>query len=229
MALALSKLEIDISRPEQLPDAFELARKHHCQALVLTPDLVASANVMRSMKSGKFKIYTIIDHPKGDQLGRDKFRGLPTEAMAADGFEILLTARPSVGEMTNEIKYLSKFVRDYFGGAIDLRFVLNLDTPPRTRTQVEAMLHACRHIPMPSIIRTTHLTKVPPAQATANHFADQLKFINEHFACKVKVSGNITLDLYKTVQAERFGVTLQQAQNISRESSIKVETATQGA
>lgn len=222
MALSLSNVEIDVTKQDQLQDACLLAVKHHVQAIVVTPDLVPASIIMRGIKAGKFSIIALIDCPKGEQYSRDKFRGIPAEALNADGYEILLTARPTQSEIISEVKYLSDFCRTYLSTP-EIRFILNLDNPPRSRDTIKHMLLACRQIPMPSMIRNTCLTKVPPGNASKDAFDNQYKFINEHFRCKIKMSGNITPEIYKTIKSDKFTVTLQQAQNIIKESNIKKE------
>lgn len=213
MFTPLSKLEIDVNKNEQLDEAAELAKRCYCPALVVSPDLVATATLVRGIRQGRFKVITAIDWPKGEQYCREKFRGIPIESLQSDGFEIILTPRDNLSQIATEIKYISGFVREQFNQLFELRFVLDIDQSNRTDSIISHMLETCKQIPLPFLIRTTHNTKISPQVKIASH----LETIKNTLAVQVKVSGNVDFNIYTNVKAERFAATLQQAQSIVKE------------
>lgn len=215
--MPLLKLEIDVPQSDQLAEAANLAKKHSCPALIVAPDLVLTAGITRSVKLAKFNILTIVDHPRGELFNKEKFRGFPTEAINAQGFEILLTAKQTHYEVAAEIKYLSEFCRNYFGVTTEIRFVLDLNQPNRNLQFATNALLACKTIPMPSLIRLTHHTKVTPAQSNIESTIKLIEELRKVCAVPIKVSGNVDYKIYKQVPADKFGVSLLQAQAISEE------------
>lgn len=218
---ALPKLEIDVCRPDQIREAADIAKRHSCPALVVSPDLVVVTGLTRSVKQAKFKVITTIDLPRGELYGKEKFHGLPGEAMGADGFEILLTPRNNASEILAEIKYLHNFIRQYFGPIVEIRFILGIGQSPRTEQHFKNMLLACRSIPMPTLVRTTVSTKLSPTQAGVEVFNKQIAMMKESCAVPIKISGNVDYNIYNNVHAERFAVSIQQAQLIAKEATGK--------
>lgn len=215
--MALSKLEIDVPRIEHLKEAADLAKKHSCYALIVAPDLVTAANMTRAVKQAKFKILTTVDQPRGDLYGKEKFRGLPTEAMNAEGYEILLTPKQTAHEVLAEVRYLSEFCQQYFGIVSEIRFVLDVNQPGRGPEFVANVLNACKLIPLPALIRTTHHTKIAPGQSSIESLTKLLATCRGIRPVTMKISGNIDYNIYSKVPADRFGVSLIQAQAISKE------------
>ncbi len=219
---ALPKLEIDVTRIEQLADAADIAKRHSCAALIVAADLVTTASMTRSAKQAKFKIITTVDLPRGELYGKEKFRGLPAEAMGVEGFEILLTARQNAHEVLQEVKYLSEFCRNYFGMIPEIRFVLDINQVGRNPIFVQNVLAACKTIPMPAVVRTTHLTKITPTQSSIENSTKIIAEMKSICNVPVKISGNVDFTIYERVPADRFGVSVAQAQAISKEVAGKL-------
>jgi hypothetical protein len=193
---------------------------HSMAAIVVTPDLVTQANVQRSIRQGKFKIYVSVDLPRGELYNHEKFRGVPTEALQADGYEILLTPRQSEHEVFTEARYLTDFIRNYVTGA-ETRFIMDAGQSGRGGQYVTNVLTACKKIPMPALVRTTHLTRIPPSTSTIEVFTKHLAEYRSICAVPIKISGNIDRSIYEKVNAHRFGVSLQQAQLLIKEEAPK--------
>lgn len=208
-------LEIDVAKNEQLQEAIDLTIRHIMPAIVVAPDLVPLATIMRGVRRGNFKIISMIDWPKGDQYGKDKFRGVPIEALNSDGFEIIISPRDPMS-IVSEIKYLTTFLREQFHPLFEIRYVLEMQQG-RSEEQISAMLGAFKQIPMPAMARTTHLNKI----AAQISLEGQIIEIRKSCAVPVKLSGNIDFKVYKDLEKlkpERFGVSLQQAQAIIKDA-----------
>jgi len=86
------RVELDVLKRPDLDQATRFAIKHKCPAMVVAPELARATTINRALGRGTFKIFTAVDWPKGNQHLSDKFRGMPSESVDVDGFEILLTA-----------------------------------------------------------------------------------------------------------------------------------------
>jgi len=208
------KVEIDVMKQVQLRKVTEFVQRHKCPALIVAPDLVTSASVARTLVRGSHKIIAAVDWPKGAQFMSDKFRGMPTEAVGADGFEILLTPGRKV-EIVKEIKFLVAFFRDHFPPAVELRFVLGWFAPDRNEEMFEHMLEAFKQVPTPTLVRTTHLTKLTSADGSVDSQKGIMDKILNIKRVPIKLSGNIGLQVRLACRmAHRFACTIDQAKEL---------------
>lgn len=215
----LAKLEIDITKADQIQPAMELAVKHYIQGITVPPEMVPLAIVARTVKQSNLKIITTVDSGRGLQYGQEKFRGMPVEAMAANAYEVLLT--PGTQSQTiAEVKYLSEFFKSYFGQLIEMRFAIGMGMDGRTDEQMKYMLQACNKISPPSLIRTCFNAKIAPNKIKET-YEQQVSFINSaNNVLKIKVCGDVTPEIYKTLKVEKFAVTLAQLQNIIKQETL---------
>lgn len=214
----MHKIEIDVTKPAQLRAATDFAVKHKCPALVVNPDLVTAALIGRGMTRGRYKVITGVDWPKGLQYHSDKFRGFPSESLKCDGFEILLTPRDKLG-IQHEVRYLSKFFRDYVPPTAELRFVLGIHNPGRTMDHMIDMIHALAVIPNFAVLRTTHLTKIVSARSTIDAHNAILSEIKAVKPFPIKISGNINMKIRIGCDAHRYACSVEQAQALFSELS----------
>ena len=217
--IMMNKIEIDATKENQVLQGTEFARRHKCPALVVPPDLVRPATVARAMARGSHKIICTVDWPKGTQYMSDKFRGMASEAVHADGFEVLLTPGGKLN-IQKEVKFLDGFFRDHFDPTIEFRLVLGWYAQNRDADQIKHMVEAVRQIPTPMLIRTTHLTKIPAAKASIEA---QQKIVDELVGIRrvpVKLSGNINSQIRHGISGVfRFGCTIQQASDLHKDLS----------
>lgn len=212
----LSKLEIDIAKPDQITPAIDIATKNLIQAIVVPPEMVALGIMTRTIRQSNIKIITTVDSLKGIQYGKEKFRGMPVEAMSSNGFEILLTAG-SQNQILDEMKYLTEFCKSYFGPLIETRFVLGFGMDNRTDVQFTNMINSCSKIILPTLVRTCFSSKIAPNKVF-DTYNDQLKMIKAiNNAIKIKVCGDVTPHIYREVRADKFAVTLAQVENLLRQ------------
>ena len=215
----LTKLEIDITKADQIQPAMELAIKHHILGMTVPPEMVPLAIMARTVKQSNLKIITTVDAGRGLQYGQEKFRGMPVEAMSANAYEVLLTPGTQ-SQIIQEVKYLSDFFRSYFGQLIEMRFAIGMGLDGRTEEQMKHMLQACTKIAPPSLVRTCFNAKIAPNKIKET-YEQQINFINSiNDVLKVKVCGDVTPEIYRTVKAEKFAVTLAQLQNIVKQENL---------
>ena len=142
--------------------------------------------------------------------------GMPREALEADGFEILLSAK-NQNETLKEIKYLSKFARQYLNPMFEMRAVLGCYSTGRTEESLVNMCKALVQVPNITTIRTTHLTKINAAHGNTEAQNDLIAKIKEICNRKVKTSGNITFKNRMGIKADRFACTPDQAKALQKE------------
>jgi len=187
--------------------------------MVVAPDLVRATTVNRALGRGSFKIFTAVDWPKGNQHLSDKFRGMPSEAINVDGFEILLTTNGKAA-VSKEVKFLSTFFRDHLPPTTELRFVLGWFAPGRKPEHFEYMLEACKQIAAPALIRTTHLTKLTSVDGSTDSHKSVIEAISGIKRIPIKISGNINMQTRLGCKdAIRYACTLRQAIDLDKELS----------
>lgn len=213
--MTLTKIELDIYKHNEIKEACEFAFKYRCPVIVVPPELVSQARLHRGVAQGKFKIVSSIDAPKGINYAHNKLRGVPVEAMSADGFEIMLTGGDKKA-IVNEIKFLSTLSRDYFPPGTEVRFTLGVDK--RDSEQVKNMLEAFKAVPQPALLRTTPLTSVKVASGTHEYHNNIKKLISDIYRCKIKISGNINRNVIVNCDAHRYAMNIEQARSIIREA-----------
>lgn len=211
------KLEIDVMQVNELHEAAEVAYKYNLPALVVHHGLSSEAIIAKNRVGAKFKIITPIDWPKGETFGTTKMRGLTTDALEADGFEILLTPNKSVNETKNEATAITEFIRRHIGPQVEIRFVLGCQTKSE-----EEILNICQGlvgIRTPTLLRTDTQIKVQVSKANVNEHNRHISTIQSIIKAPVKVSGNINNLKCATEcdSASRFAVNLVQAKTIIKE------------
>lgn len=218
-----TKLELDVMQANELDQAVTLASQHKLPALVVHPQLATQAIVLRGKRGAKFKIITTIDWPKGEIFGMTKMRGVTSDMLNADGFEIMLTSGKNEAEIRNEAKMLSAFLRDHVSKFVEVRFVLG--SLMRPQDEVIKMCSIMKEIPAPALIRTDHHTKAQATKASVKTHLALLAAIRAVSAHPIKLSGNIDsadivtacLEPESFVGAAKLAVSLTQLQNIIRD------------
>lgn len=210
----LNKLEIDVMQVNELGDASALAVKYNIPALVVHPAIAGEAHIARGRMQGRYDILTPIDWPKGESFGMSKLRGLSTDALEADGFEILLTPNKTEIETRNEIQALTKFIRNHLSEHVEIRYVLGTQS-----RDIEPLCRGILHTPTPDMIRNDIYLKTQVTKANAEVHNDTVEKIRSVIKAPIKICGNITN--IKTLAAcnnvDRFAVSLLQAKDIVKE------------
>ena len=184
-----TKLEIDIMQISELDKATQLAAIHKLPAVVVHPQLVVQALLCRAKRNGQFKIITTIDWPKGDTYGMNKLRGLTREMMEIDGYEIMTTPDKSEIENRNEVKVITKFIKDNVDQRLETRFVLG--TLLRPEDEVAQIARAMNDIQAPAFLRTDIHVRAQMTKANIKAHTNVVETIRTATALPLKLSGNI--------------------------------------
>jgi len=213
----LNRLEIDVMQANELVEASELASKYKMPALIVHPDLASEAQIYRGRTRGRYALITPIDWPKGETFGQNKLRGLSTDALDADGFEILLTGGKSVTDTRNEAKYLTEFLKQHLSETIEVRFVLGSNM--RDHQNVLQMCEALRGVRTPAYVRNDTQLKLQVSKANPDTHNALMEEIRKIIKVPIKLSGNITgvRAITSCNDASRFAVNLLQAKNVVKE------------
>jgi deoxyribose-phosphate aldolase len=217
MSGIFNRLELDVMQASELIESVELAIKYHFPAIVVHPGLASDALRTRGRAGGRFKIITPVDWPKGDNFGTLKFRGLSTDAIDTDGFEMFLTGGQNDNNTKNEAKALTEFIKRHLSELTEVRFVLG--TFMRSEENLQALCRGFIGIRTPTLIRTDTQLKLQVSKANVDVHNAQLKLIRSIVRAPIKISGNISSIRAVTgcPDASRFAVSLLQARSIIKE------------
>jgi hypothetical protein len=213
----LNRLEIDVMQANELIEATRVTVKHKLPAMVVHPDLSSEAYIARGQAGGKFKLITPVDWPKGLTFGMNKMRGLSTDSLEVEGFEILLTGGKNLIETRNEAKLLTEFIKNHLSETHEVRFVLG--TQSRSEENIKIMCEALRDVRKPTYIRNDTQLKLQVSKANPDAHNDTMDMISGIVRAPLKIAGNITgfRTLTSCQGASRFGVSLLQAKAIIKE------------
>ncbi len=213
----LNTLEIDVMQANELIEASQITAKYRLPAIIVHQDLSSEAYILRAQLQSKYKIITPIDWPKGNNFGILKLRGLSTDALEVEGFEILLTGDKSLNETKNEAKLITDFIRNHLTELHEIRFVLG--TTIRNEDNVKVICEALKSVRSPSFIRNDTQLKTQVNKANPDIHNSTIKLISSIIKTPLKISGNITnfRTLTQCRSAKRFGVNLSQAKTIIKE------------
>lgn len=214
-----TKLEIDVMSANELQTSVDLACKHHMPSLVVHPQLVSEAVLMRIKRKGRFKIIVPVDWPKGDNFSMLKMRGMTKQNLAADGFEILLTGGKTEAESHNEAAALTDFISKNLTDQSEVRFVLGAQMRPEEET-----IRMCRGligIRPPTYVRIDHHLKVQVTKGSAEAQNALASRIKETIGFPLKACGNYATakSVASCTWAPRIAVGLTQAQQIIKDLS----------
>jgi deoxyribose-phosphate aldolase len=213
----LNRLEIDVMQANELAEASELAAKHKIPALVVHPDLASEAQIYRGRAGGRYFLITPIDWPKGEIFGQNKLRGLSTDALDADGFEILLTGGKNKIDSRNEAKALTEFIKTHLAESLEVRFVLGVNG--RDDDNIKALCEALLDVRTPAYVRTDIQLKLQVSKANPDIHNKIMETIRSIVKVPIKLSGNINnvRTITSCNDAARFAVNLLQAKNVVKE------------
>jgi len=213
----LNRLEIDVMQANELVEASQLIVKHKLPAMVVHPDLSSEAFIHRGRLGGRYKLITPVDWPKGATFGMNKMRGLSTDALEVDGFEILLTGGMNLIETRNEAKLLTKFIKQHIDEQVEVRLVLG--TQLRDEDNIKAICEALLDVRMPACVRNDTQLKLQVSKANPDAHNNMMKLIASKIRVPMKIAGNINgfRVLTSCQNAAKFGVSLLQAKIIIKE------------
>lgn len=216
MSGIFNRLELDVMQANELKESVELAHKHNFPAIVVHPGLAGDAIGGRGRVRGRFKIITPVDWSKGDAFGLNKFRGLDTDALDADGFEIMLSGGKTEIETKHEAIQLSDFIRKHLGEQIEVRFVLGAFI--RDDANLISMCKGLLGVRTPAFVRTDTQLKLQVSKANTEEHNRIRTIISDIVKVPIKLSGNITgVRCVTGCDVQRYAVNLLQAKAIIKE------------
>jgi len=213
----LNRLEIDVMQANELLEASRLTVKHHLPALIVHQDLSSEAFIIRGQLGGGYKLITPVDWSKGNTYGMPKMRGLSTDALEVEGFEILLTGNKNLVETRNEAKVLTEFIKEFLSDLHEVRFVLG--TQIRSEDNIKVICEALQSVRTPAFVRNDTQLKLQVSKANVTVHNETMEAIADHIRVPLKIAGNITgfRMITSCSGASRFGVNLLQVKVIIKE------------
>jgi hypothetical protein len=147
----------------------------------------------------------------------NKMRGLYTDNLESDGFEIMLTPDKLELETRNEAKVLTDFIKTRIAEDKEVRFVLG--TVSRTEDNVLTMCRGLLTVRTPAYIRTDNNLKTQVSKANTDEHNRVMELVRSVIRVPMKVSGNLNnlKSVVSIPSASRYGVSLAQAKTIIKE------------
>ena len=222
-----SKLEINLLDATTTPlHVSEFAIKHKIPTIVASPEYIAPLVAHRAMMGGNYKIISALDFPKGKNYAMDKiFRSNP-DFVAADGFEILLSAGKTEIQSRNEMKAIHGYLKAN-RPLSEIRWVLRMNT-----SEAEEAIGILKNMGAfaPSYVRVDPHLVTP--RATIEALQEQATIVAEGVPFPIKISGNVTAEVLEAFKDEkkfkgvkRFDVSMKQAEAIVQILKIVAQEA----
>jgi hypothetical protein len=205
--------------PGDLVGLGTFAMKYGIQAIVTGPDYIEAlfADRLRLGCVGRYKIICAVDFDRGRNFALSKFRALPTNALAADGFDVLLSANRPDKESYNELKAITQFIREMMDPLKEIRWTLDLRS--RSQEDVKSIMPYLVKFPA-TYIRTAgaYLSDDAGDVSVETHLKD-IEFIRQFVGTPIKIGGGDLNFMTVTTlagKAAAFDATAGQIRRISR-------------
>lgn len=206
-------IEIDVLHVKDLHEAIDLAIQHEMPSVVVHPNMISQAIVARASRQGTFKIITAVDWDKASNRGIDKFKHLPMDVIATDGFEVAISDLQTEDAYWKELQTIVGPVTGSLCTNASIRICIDM----YNRSE-ESWMNCCRAINRTSgidYIRTDRSLSLQQSKANATKFASYLEKIRSCTGVGVKLSGNVnSVRAISKCKTGRFGVSLKQAKDI---------------
>ena len=224
------QLEVNISKgataPQDLSGLGTFVVKHGIQAIVTDPEFieVLFADRIRLGCIGRYKIICAVDFDRGSNFALTKLRSLPVNALAADGFDILLSSRRPDKEAYNELKSIYEFIRENLDQMKEVRWTLDLQNRP-----YEDMINYMPYLgKFPATLIRTSGACLQNEVEVSKHIID-VEFVRQYVGAPVKVGGGLTYtaldELSSVAKVAHFDVTVTQARRIFKAMDEKEREA----
>lgn len=212
------ELNLQTADPSEITESATFTVRNSIPAIVVSPDAYLPATQARNLAFGGYKIIVAIDFTNGGKsYALDKLKFVPSDIMAADGFDILLTPWKTQIESSNEMAGLINFLKR-LNPATEIRWVIG--SRLWDVNNINSVLQAAKRNPA-SFIRTD--PNLISNATTEDHQTD-IKRIKRHAGTAVKVSGSVNYEAINQLdRAKRFDVNITQAKQIFKDA-IKAQT-----
>lgn len=201
-----NKFEIDVLNNDANPArASEFAIRNNCPAIVVNQEHVAPFIVDRASKNGLYKIITVVDFSAGRNFAMQKFRDLNADAMAADGFDIMVIPHRTHLEAQNEIRSITEFVKRA-NVLAEVRWIFNI--AKYKISDYQGHINAIKSYPCDFI----RLWNDGSAKLSVDDYKSAIKTIHQSVVSPIKVSGEkVFIDEFRGERTWRFDTTVNMA------------------
>ena len=192
-----SCIELITTTEAELKEADKIASSIGCRTIYVVPNLVQIAGVARSLSNGKYKIYIMVDHPKGLHYGMDKFKGTSADFFLADGYDITLTPNRSRSDIEKEVTNTYSFIKEMIGSHVDVCHTLNVSI----RDEEElALCGGAFYKNPPTKIKTESSPMIQPTKANLVTHCRTIEILRKHCMAPIIISGNVNHEIYNKLR-----------------------------
>ena len=209
-----TNIEFVVTDERDIEEATRLSCQHGIKTMYVPSEQVRFAALCRQMVGSKHKIYALVDWPKGDIRGTNKFQGTKTDFFFADGYDVILSPITNESDIILEVKNIHTFIRGMISNIADICFTVNVSS--RNDDDLKILAKTFREH-QPSRIKLESLTKLQPSKAnikTHEYFINLLGGI-----CKIPIiiCGNIDVNIYKQLKLHKMAVSVEQFKGLKNE------------
>lgn len=214
-----SYLELVVASEDELHKANKLAEKYRCRAMYVPQELTDIACMSRSFSKGRYKIYSMVDYPKGSNFGVDKFKHAGVSNFIVDGYDIILSMDAPIDKVTQEMKSIYSFIRNMIDEHVEICYTLSCST--RSDNDLSRISAALRNIPITKIKLETQ-TALQPTKANIQAHRNNIKIIREHTSTIIVICGNANYNMCDNMMPMfKVAVSPQQMEEIIKEDCGK--------
>lgn len=203
-----TKLEVNITPKEanvSPTQVWDFVRRHGC-SLIVDPRLFHIYFLDKVKRGINNKLGILLDFPKGETNGVNKFTNLPEEVVDANFFDILLNSSPLASDLKKDLANTVNTIKGMLNQNADIRLTL------RKESDIENTLKIVGGFPLSMIRDSQHLT------SEVDHDS-LIAQIRKYSGLPIKLSGNITYNTIKSTykllgSKGKYDVTFDQAKKI---------------
>lgn len=188
-----SFIELTATTEEELKEADEIAHIGS-GTIYIVPELIQMSGVARSLSNGRYKIYIMVDYPKGTKYAMDKFKGTSTDFFLADGYDVVLTPGKTPSEIAIEVKLIHSFLKQMVNPHVELCYTINASM--RSAEEIAACAQTFFTFP-PTKIKLESQAVVQPTKANIEAHKETIKLIRKYCTSPIVVAGNVDYKMYR--------------------------------
>lgn len=207
----VNRFEVVATNDQEIKEAQRLYASYQFEFMYVLPEMVNAAAMARIMSNGKFKIFAMVDYPRGIKTGIDKFHGTSTDFFMADGFDVVMGKISDVSAIWNEVHLISKFIRDMVNPVSDVCLTINRSSITNNELMQYAM--AIHRHPVDKL-KIESLTRLQPTKANFKTHSEATSIIRPHCQTPITLCGNINKKIYNEIEGCNLAVSPQQLKDI---------------
>jgi len=204
-----TKLEINITPKEATATpnhVLDFVKRYNC-SLIVDPRLFSTYFLAKIKRGMNNKLGIILDFPKGETVGINKFTNLPEEIVDAETFDIILNSKSISSDLKKDLANTINTIKNMINPNAEIRLTLRRNDP-----NLENTLKVISEFPLSMVRDSQYLTSAVDHESL-------IKQIRMHSGLPIKLSGNITYDViqstYKMLGRKgKYDVSFEQAKKI---------------